>query len=165
MVFWGVSLLTSTLKPELRVCKYSQNTVPLRCPAGRYWMWSRSPPRLSRKLGESATSRDVTTSTSPPPESETQTTTLTDAAGRRPNLNVPTQEEVKGEWGPKLAVEQRIHRKTQRVHAKVAKDDGILEKIVEGVCEERTRYDQGDYIMVGSRGGRCTFRSLHCLSN
>ena len=67
---------------------------------------------------------------------------------------IPTQAAVLAEWGPTLSAQQVIYRKTKRVHAKATTEDGEVETIVDGECEERKPYSRGDYILIGNRGGR-----------
>ena len=68
---------------------------------------------------------------------------------------VPTQEELTAEWAPKLAQEQLLYRKFERVHAKVCHIDGATESVVNGESKEIT-FHRGDYIIMDPKeiGGK-----------
>jgi hypothetical protein len=65
-----------------------------------------------------------------------------------------SQQDVYNEWATKLRLENLVYVKKRHALAKMAKQAGTLETIVNGVCEERKPYYRGDYIMIGSGGNR-----------
>jgi len=83
-----------------------------------------------------------------------------DAAGRAPAHHIPSQAETLVHWESKLKANGSIYRKTVHVHAKLADDDGTVETVVGGLCEARTPYLKGDYIVVGSRGGQYAMAAI-----
>lgn len=64
---------------------------------------------------------------------------------------LPTQAKVLTEWKDRLQ-NGRIYSKKAKLHAKVACEDGILETVVNGICESRKSYVKGSFIIYGSRG-------------
>lgn len=72
---------------------------------------------------------------------------------------IPSQAETLAIWQSKMK-SASVYRKTVRMNAKVAKEDGFIETIVNGVCESRGPYTKGDYIVIGSRGGRYSMRAI-----
>ena len=53
-----------------------------------------------------------------------------------------------------------LYSKKVRVNAKLAFEDGIVETVVNGVCESHKPYTKGDFIVIGSRGGRYAMSSV-----
>ena len=73
---------------------------------------------------------------------------------------VPSQADVLAHWRPKLQEDVRTYRKTTKVHAMLCLEDGVIETVVDGVVEARKRCNRGDYILIGSMGGRYTMNEL-----
>ena len=67
---------------------------------------------------------------------------------------IPTQADTLAHWEKKIKNNGTLYRKTAKMHAKLAEESGIIETIVDGECEARKPYDKGDFILIGSRGGR-----------
>ena len=67
---------------------------------------------------------------------------------------IPSQAEALSYWEGALRKSGRIYRKMATVHAMMALFPGVLETIVDGVVEDCKKYAEGDYIMLGTRGGR-----------
>ena len=66
---------------------------------------------------------------------------------------VVPQSEMLRRWDAALRREAQVYVKTTVTHAKLAPDDGIIEKVVDGQVEARHVYAKGDYLVIGSRGG------------
>jgi len=49
---------------------------------------------------------------------------------------------------------QNVYRKSVKLHAKRATEDGVIETILNGVLETRVPYSKGDWIMLGTEGER-----------
>ena len=62
---------------------------------------------------------------------------------------IPSQAETLAHWESKLKASGAVYRKTAIVHARLAKEDGIIETVV-----THQPYAKGDYIVIGSRGTR-----------
>ena len=77
-----------------------------------------------------------------------------------PDESVPSQAQVLAQWRQKLQEDVRTYRKTTKVHAMLCLEDGTIETIVDGVVETRKRCKRGDFILIGSAGGRCTMNEL-----
>ena len=73
---------------------------------------------------------------------------------------IPSQSETLVYWQNKIKTSGSVYRKTAKMHAKVAEEDGFLETIVDGIVETRKSYGKGDYIIIGSRGGRYSMRAV-----
>ena len=73
---------------------------------------------------------------------------------------IPSQAETLAHWEHKIKSSGAVYRKTVSIHAKLADEDGILKTIVDGVVETQKPYRKGDYIMIGSRGGRYSMRAV-----
>ena len=73
---------------------------------------------------------------------------------------IPSQVETLAHWNNKIKNSGSVYRKTAKMHAKVAQEDGFLETIVDGIVETRKSYAKGDYIIIGSRGGRYSMRPV-----
>ena len=71
---------------------------------------------------------------------------------------IRSQAETLAHWDHKIKATGAIYRKTGKILAKVSEADGVIETTVNGVCEARKPYEQGDFIIIGSRGGRCVTR-------
>ena len=67
--------------------------------------------------------------------------------------SVPSQTETLVKWENIIKANGKRYQKVTRVHAKVAQHSGTISTIVDG-GETREFYAKGDYIVVGSRGGR-----------
>ena len=67
---------------------------------------------------------------------------------------VLSQAETLQQWDVKLRRNAQIYTKTNKVHAKIAINDGVINKIVNGFVEASESYAIGDYIVCGSRGGK-----------
>ena len=81
------------------------------------------------------------------------------AAGNTRGARVPSQGEVLAQW-QSILKNDRQYRKTTKMHAKPALEDGIVETIVDGVVEDRKSCKRGDFIVIGSRGGRYAMSEL-----
>ena len=84
---------------------------------------------------------------------------------RRRNAVSKLQLEVRrriglAQWRPKLQKDARTCRKITKVHAMLCLEDGTIETIVDGVVEARKRCKRGDFILIGSAGGRYTMNEL-----
>ena len=76
------------------------------------------------------------------------------SVARRPRDQILTQTDVLEEWVPRLTRGQgQLYRKIQKVHAKIADTDGVLEG-AQGTEEEPMPFSTGDYIAVGSRSAK-----------
>ena len=73
---------------------------------------------------------------------------------------IPSQAETLAHWENKIKSSGAVYRKTAKMHAKLADEDGAIETIVDGVVEAKKMYSKGDYIMIGSRGGRYPMRAV-----
>ena len=67
---------------------------------------------------------------------------------------VVSQSEMLRQWNATLQSEDRVYAKASRVHAKRMTEDGEIDTIVDHKIESVQPYFSGDYIIVGSRGGR-----------
>ena len=74
--------------------------------------------------------------------------------GENDRRRVPSQSDVVRMWSEKLKQENHIYHKTKVAHAKVAEEPGVLLTVVNGSAEARRTYNQGDFIICGSRGGK-----------
>lgn len=75
-------------------------------------------------------------------------------------VGLPTQTLLLDQWAERLRKEGTLYSKKVRVNAKLAFEDGIVETVVNGVCESRKPYTKGDFIVIGSRGGRYAMSSV-----
>ena len=78
--------------------------------------------------------------------------------------HIPSQSELLSALGGRLRTTGEVFSKTAKVHAKLALKDGVLETIVDGVVEATLHYEKGDYIMLGSRGGRYPMNAIDFAS-
>ena len=67
---------------------------------------------------------------------------------------LPSQTVLLAQWSKRLKDENHIFRKGTKQHAKLALEDGVIETVVNGICESSKNYVRGDFIVVGSRGGK-----------
>ena len=65
-----------------------------------------------------------------------------------------SQAETLRQWNSILWREGLVHTKVTKVHAKRMIEEGTIDTVVDGKVESRRSYDQGDYVVCGSRGGR-----------
>ena len=63
-------------------------------------------------------------------------------------------------WESKIKSSSMIYRKMATLHARLAKEGGVLKTIVGGVTEARKSYEKGDFILIGSRGGSYSMRAV-----
>lgn len=82
----------------------------------------------------------------------------------RSGERVPSQTEALKRWDIIIVNEGLLYRKTEKVHAKMAQVDGVLETVVEGVTESKKWYEKGDFIMIGTRGGRYPMKAADFAS-
>ena len=73
---------------------------------------------------------------------------------------IPSQAETLAHWEHKIKTSGAVYHKTASIHARLADEHGSIATIVDGVIEEKKAYAKGDYILVGSRGGRYSMRAV-----
>ena len=78
--------------------------------------------------------------------------------------HIPSQAETYSHWQHKIKATGQIYRKTSKIHARRADTAGTMETFVNGVFEARGRYEKGDYLVVGSRGGKYPMRETDFAS-
>lgn len=71
----------------------------------------------------------------------------------------PFQQAAFSDWAGTLRDEGKVYFKTASIHARQATAAGEVEKNVDGVSEGVSYFESGDYIIVGSRGGK--YVSVH----
>ena len=69
-----------------------------------------------------------------------------------------SQIEMLRTWGAILRREGAVYSKSSLVHAKHTTEDGVIDTVVDGNVEARRPFQKGDYIIVGSRGGKYPMR-------
>ena len=67
---------------------------------------------------------------------------------------VVSQAKALAQWDAVLRLEGKIYTKFTSVHAKLTTKDGTIDTIVDGRVEASHRYSSGDFVVIGSRGGR-----------
>ena len=75
---------------------------------------------------------------------------------------VPTHQAALEDWEGVLRADGNVYYKTKQVHAKIARDEGVLDgpaSMVEGVEGERA-YQEGDYIVHVAKGERYVMRPI-----
>jgi hypothetical protein len=74
--------------------------------------------------------------------------------------DVPSQEMMLETWDDVLRdASTTVYKKTAKIHALEAKDNGIL-TVMQGPIETQKTYEQGDFILCGADGERYTTRGL-----
>ena len=76
------------------------------------------------------------------------------------NNGVPTQAQVLSVWLITLKTSGKLYRKSLKVNAKMAIENGVLENVIDGVVAARTSYTRGDFIAVGSKEKRYVIPAL-----
>ena len=86
-----------------------------------------------------------------------QDTTPVDSQKRnqaRASSDATPQAAVLAYWKDKIQQPARVFRKTAKMLARVALQDGEVSTMVDDEVEAVTKYKKGDFILVGSRGGQ-----------
>ena len=73
--------------------------------------------------------------------------------------NVPSQEKVLAVWNELLHRDGAVYKKSTKINAMEALDNGVLETNVGGSIETRSQYEMGDMIMCGPEGERYTMKA------
>ncbi|KAL1528098.1 hypothetical protein AB1Y20_009463 [Prymnesium parvum] len=67
---------------------------------------------------------------------------------------LPSQQQLKAEWVPRLCHEGKVYEKFLEMHARHLESEGTLDTLIDGELETTNKYQVGDMMIHGTQGER-----------